>query len=234
MKKFLSIFCVLTILSSSGVYAQSGNVKKDAFDIYLRNGYIKYINSHKNVSNKPCVPVETTTSAAVEKPTETTTSAVVEKPTETTTSAAVEKPTETTTQSQTSNNPSVNKSIEQQVLDLVNKERTSNGLSPLTLNAEVSKVAQMKSEDMRDKNYFSHTSPTYGSPFDMLKKFNVKYTYAGENIAKGQKTPEAVVNAWMNSEGHRANILNPNYTQMGIGYALKGSTPYWTQMFIKQ
>lgn len=210
MKKFLSIFCVLTILSSSGVYAQSGNVKKDAFDIYLRNGYIKYINSHKNVSNKPCVPVETTTSAAVEKP------------------------TETTTQSQTSNNPSVNKSIEQQVLDLVNKERTSNGLSPLTLNAEVSKVAQMKSEDMRDKNYFSHTSPTYGSPFDMLKKFNVKYTYAGENIAKGQKTPEAVVNAWMNSEGHRANILNPNYTQMGIGYALKGSTPYWTQMFIKQ
>lgn len=221
MKKFLSIFCALTILSSSGVYAQSGNVKKDAFDIYLRNGYIKYINSNKNV-NKPCIPVETTTTS------------VVEKPIETTTLAVVEKPVETTTQSQTSQQPSVNKSIEQQVLDLVNKERTANGLNALTLNVEVSKVAQMKSEDMRDKNYFSHTSPTYGSPFEMLKKFNVKYTYAGENIAKGQKTPEAVVNAWMNSEGHRANILNPNYTQMGIGYALKGSTPYWTQMFIKQ
>lgn len=221
MKKFLSIFCALTILSSSGVYAQSRNVKKDAFDIYLRNGYIKYINSNKNVSNKPCIPVETTTTT------------VVEKPTETTTATVVEKPTETTTQSQVSQQPSVNKSIEQQVLDLVNKERTANGLSTLILNVEVSKVAQMKSEDMRDKNYFSHTSPTYGSPFDMLKKFNVNYTYAGENIAKGQKTPEAVVNAWMNSEGHRANILNPNYTQMGIGYALKGSTPYWTQMFIK-
>ncbi len=92
-------------------------------------------------------------------------------------------------------------------------------------------MAQIKAEDMRDNNYFSHTSPTYGSPFDMMKKYGITYSSAGENIAKGQKTPEAVVNAWMNSEGHRANILNESFTQMGLGYA-SDSTTYWSQMFI--
>ena len=83
---------------------------------------------------------------------------------------------------------------------------------------------------MKNNNYFSHTSPTYGSPFDMMKQFGISYKTAGENIAKGQKTPEAVVNAWMNSEGHRSNILNANYTQMGLGYT--NGTVYWCQMFI--
>ncbi len=124
------------------------------------------------------------------------------------------------------------KGVEGQVVALVNKERTSRGLKPLTQNWQVSRVARYKADDMRDKNYFNHTSPTYGSPFDMLKSFNVAYRSAGENIAKGQKTPEAVVTAWMNSEGHRRNILDPNYTQIGVGYSQGGSTTYWTQMFI--
>lgn len=85
---------------------------------------------------------------------------------------------------------------------------------------------------MKDKNYFSHTSPTYGSPFDMMKKFNISYKSAGENIAKGQKTPQAVVNAWMNSEGHRKNILSKSFTEIGVGYIQGNNTTYWTQMFI--
>lgn len=124
-------------------------------------------------------------------------------------------------------------SLEEQVVVLVNKERAKAGVKPLTMNWEVQRVARYKSNDMRDKNYFSHESPTYGSPFDMLKKFNIKYSTAGENIAKGQKTAEAVMNSWMNSEGHRKNILNPNFTEIGVGYSAGKSTTYWTQLFIK-
>ncbi len=83
---------------------------------------------------------------------------------------------------------------------------------------------------MHDKRYFSHQSPTYGSPFDMMKQFGITYRTAGENIAMGQSTPQAVVNAWMNSEGHRANILNASFTQIGMGYVADGH--YWTQQFI--
>lgn len=142
----------------------------------------------------------------------------------TTTKPTTEASTETTTISQDSLNYST------QVLNLVNKHRRENGLKELTLNSNLSNVAQIKAEDMKNNNYFSHTSPTYGSPFDMMKQFGISYKTAGENIAKGQKTPEAVVNAWMNSEGHRANILNANYTQMGLGYT--NGTVYWCQMFI--
>ncbi|SHI22268.1 uncharacterized protein, YkwD family [Sporobacter termitidis DSM 10068] len=123
-----------------------------------------------------------------------------------------------------------NKSYEQQVVDLVNEQRAANGLSALTLSEKLSDAARAKSQDMHDKNYFSHTSPTYGSPFDMLKTFGISYKAAGENIAMGQATPEEVVNAWMNSPGHRANILNSAYTQIGVGYVADGS--YWTQLFI--
>ena len=124
-------------------------------------------------------------------------------------------------------------SYQQQVLDLVNAERTKRGISALTLDSNLSSVATKKSQDMVNKNYFDHTSPTYGSPFDMMKQFGISYRTAGENIAKGQKNPQEVVTAWMNSEGHRKNILNPNFTNLGVGIAKdsKGTT-YWTQMFI--
>ena len=143
----------------------------------------------------------------------------------TTTKPNIESSTETTTIFQSNSNYST------QVLNLVNKHRRENGLKELTLNSNLSNVAQIKADDMKSNDYFSHTSPTYGSPFDMIKQFGISYKTAGENIAKGQKTPEAVVNAWMNSEGHRANILNSNYTQMGLGYTANGAV-YWCQMFI--
>lgn len=119
---------------------------------------------------------------------------------------------------------------ESEVIRLTNEARKQNGLAPLSTNWELSRVARYKSQDMVDKRYFSHTSPTYGSPFDMMKSFGISYRAAGENIAYGQRTPQEVVTAWMNSPGHRANILNASFTQIGVGYVASGN--YWTQMFI--
>ncbi len=121
---------------------------------------------------------------------------------------------------------------EKKVVELVNEIRTENGLPKLAHDWELSRVARYKSQDMKDNKYFSHTSPVYGSPFDMIKNFGISYRSAGENIARGYSTPEAVVNGWMNSSGHRANILNSSYTRIGIGYVKSGN--YWTQMFIRQ
>ena len=131
------------------------------------------------------------------------------------------------------NVPTVDSSVsayEAEVIRLVNEIRVENGLEPLTQDWQLSRVARYKSQDMKDLGYFSHTSPTYGSPFNMMKSFGISYRAAGENIAKGYKTPAQVVDAWMNSPGHRANILNSTYTHIGVGYVASGS--YWTQMFI--
>lgn len=105
-----------------------------------------------------------------------------------------------------------------QVVDLVNKERAKAGLNPLTSDEKLTKVAMIKAQDMYDNNYFDHQSPTLGSPFDLMRAQDVQYRTAGENIAKGQRTPEEVMNAWMNSQGHRQNILNSNYTAIGVAY----------------
>lgn len=121
-------------------------------------------------------------------------------------------------------------SYEEEVVQLVNAIRRENGLGELSLNWELSRVARYKSQDMVDKHYFSHTSPTYGSPFQMMRAFGLSYRTAGENIAYGYSSPQAVVTGWMNSEGHRKNILNPSFTQIGVGYVSQGH--YWTQMFI--
>ena len=125
-------------------------------------------------------------------------------------------------------------SYEQQVVNLVNKERAAAGLSALKVNTKLANVAETKAADLRDENYFSHTSPKYGSPFDMMKQFGISYTAAGENIAKGQRTPEEVMNGWMNSQGHRENILNANFTEIGVGYVTDSNgTGYWVQEFIR-
>ena len=129
--------------------------------------------------------------------------------------------------------PQVDSSVtafENEVIRLVNEIRVKNGLSALNTNWELSRIARYKSQDMVSNRYFSHTSPTYGSPFQMIKSFGLAYQSAGENIAYGQTTPQAVVNAWMNSSGHRANILNSSYKQIGVGYVANGH--YWTQLFI--
>ena len=119
---------------------------------------------------------------------------------------------------------------EAEVIRLVNEIRRQNGLGELTASAELSHVARLKSQDMHDKGYFDHTSPTYGSAFDMLRSFGISYRTAGENIAYGYSTPQAVVDAWMNSSGHRANILNASYTQIGVGHVQDGN--YCTQIFV--
>lgn len=126
------------------------------------------------------------------------------------------------------------KTAENRVITLVNAERAKAGLSPLKANWQLSRVARYKSQDMIDKGYFSHTSPTYGSPFTMIQSFGLKFSAAGENIAMGQQTPEQVMAAWMNSPGHRSNILSPAYSEIGVGLAKSPSgVCYWTQMFIK-
>lgn len=120
------------------------------------------------------------------------------------------------------------------VLNLVNRERLKQGLQPLKLSDKLTSIANTKAQDMAKNGYFSHTSPTYGSPFDMLHQFGVSYSNAGENIAAGQKTPEQVMKDWMNSSGHRANILNKDYTLLGVGYTTGGNYgTEWVQLFIR-
>lgn len=122
---------------------------------------------------------------------------------------------------------------ELKMLSLVNKEREKAGISPLVMDEELVKIARLKSQDLIDKNYFSHQSPTYGDPFAMMKNFGVTYSYAGENLA-GNHSVEKAHESLMNSPGHRANILNPNYTKIGIGIVEGG--PYgimFTQLFIR-
>lgn len=124
-------------------------------------------------------------------------------------------------------------SFEDEVVRLVNQERAKHDLAALQSDWELARVARYKSEDMRDLRYFNHTSPTYGSPHDMIRNFGISYRASGENIAAGQTSAQAVFNAWMNSSGHRQNILSANYTHIGVGYAKGGSYGhYWTQMFI--
>ena len=123
-------------------------------------------------------------------------------------------------------------SDEQEVFNLINQQRANNGLPALKMDSEVQRVARIKAQDMVNNNYFSHTSPTYGSPFDMLKSFKVSYRTAGENIA-GNSSNSGAVNAWMNSPGHRANILNSSFNYTGIG-VVTGSKygKIYVQMFI--
>ncbi|MCZ8532480.1 CAP domain-containing protein [Psychrobacillus psychrodurans] len=118
----------------------------------------------------------------------------------------------------------------QQVVDLTNKERAKAGLQALQIDTKLTQSAQAKSQDMKNKNYFSHTSPTYGSPFDQMKSMGITYKSAAENIAMGQRSPAEVVDAWMKSPGHKANIMNGSFTHIGVG--LSDSGYYWTQQFI--
>ena len=135
--------------------------------------------------------------------------------------------------SSSSNNTQVSLSQDElEVFNLINQKRVTNGLKALSIDKETVVVARDKAKDMVYNNYFSHTAPTYGSPFDMLKKYGVSYKTAGENLA-GNSSNAKAVEAWMNSEGHRANILNSSYNYTGIGVV--SSNKYgkiYVQMFI--
>jgi len=184
-------------------------------------------NNNNNNQNKPENPVnsEPTKQTPKESENRTTTPQQPQKPTESSTNPS------TSTEKPNNSNVSQSSSVEKEVARLVNLERQKVGLAPLTFSEEISKVARLKSQDMADKNYFSHTSPTYGDPFQMMKTFGIKYGYAGENIAKGYRDAQSVMNGWMNSSGHKANILNSNFKKIGVGYVQANGTTYWTQMF---
>lgn len=135
----------------------------------------------------------------------------------------------------TSNDETADKDASEQaqaVLKIVNQERAKQGLKALILDKKLNNVAQLKAEDMKKNNYFDHNSPTLGSPFDLMRSQGVSYRTAGENIAAGQQSAQAVMNSWMNSSGHRANILNANYTKLGVGFCTGGRMgTYWVQEF---
>lgn len=144
-------------------------------------------------------------------------------PTKPTTPTTPTKPTTPTTPTDTTAS-----SYASQVVTLVNQERAKAGLKPLTTRADLANMAMAKAKDMKNNNYFDHNSPTYGSPFDMMKSWGISYRTAGENIAMGQRTPQEVMTAWMNSPGHKANILNASFTTIGVAY-YQGE---WVQEFI--
>lgn len=190
----------------------------------------------KQVEQKPVAPKPVAAKPAVQKPVEQ--KPVTEKPAPAPTPVA-EKPVEQ--KPATPSQPVQEKpatpaasisAIEQQVLTLTNQERAKGGLKPLAADAPLMASARAKSSDMSTNNYFAHNSPTLGSPFDQMKASGINYKSAAENIAMGQRTPEEVVKGWMNSPGHRANIMNGNYTHIGIGYDAQGH--YWTQQFIQK
>lgn len=115
-----------------------------------------------------------------------------------------------------------------EVVDIVNQERSKAGLKPLSMDKELSKMATDKAKDMAKNNYFDHNSPTYGSPFDMMKQYDISFRTAGENIAEGQRSAKEVMKDWMNSSGHRKNIMSSSFTTIGVGYY----NGYWVQEFI--
>lgn len=195
--------------------------------IYRYNTNTNVITPVKPQPTKPVTPAEPTQPTAPVNPVEPTKPAEPTKPVE---PKPVEptKPVNPETPAQDYSGLSQD---EAEVVRLVNIERQKAGLAPLKASSQLSNVARMKSKDMADRNYFSHTSPTYGSPFDMMKQFGISYRTAGENIAKGYLSPASVMNGWMNSSGHRANILNSSFGTIGVGAYKVGSTIYWTQMF---
>lgn len=192
------------------------------------NGKTYYLNTKPATTTTVATKPATTTTTPVATKPATTTTAVATKPATTATAPVATQPAATSNTTVSSSNLT----YEQKVAELVNIERKNAGLAPLTLDTAISNVARLKSQDMAKNNYFAHQSPTYGSAGDMLTKYGIKWSAWGENIASGQKTPEAVVTAWMNSPGHRANIMSANFTKLGVGYATNANgTPYWTQMF---
>ena len=125
--------------------------------------------------------------------------------------------------------PAPTDSIVAQFVVLVNQHRASLGLGTLAWHAGVAAVAQAHTQDMVDRNFFSHTNPDGETPWDRLAAAGITYSYAGENIAYGYPSASAVLAAWLASPGHRANIENPNFTHHGVGRV----GTYWTHVFIK-
>nr|WP_317359284.1 CAP domain-containing protein [uncultured Tyzzerella sp.] len=232
MKKFIITTFALTLFSTANVFGASGYQDNSIYDFLTINGKpVKEYNFNNNQDKPEEKPQNKPNNKPQEKPNNKPNNKPEEKPQNKPNNKPQEKPNSKPDNSiNNDNNLSSISPVEQEVVRLVNIERQKAGLAPLKIDTKLSNVARLKSEDMKKKGYFSHTSPTYGSPFDMLKQFNITYKTAGENIAKGQKTAQSVVDAWMNSEGHRRNILSKSFTHIGVGESSK----HWTQLFISK
>ncbi len=175
-------------------------------------------------------PPPTATNTPLPPPTSTNTNTPNLPPTPTKTQA--EEPTQTNTP--TTCNPSGNSVYESQVIALINQERADEGVPPLSSQSQLTSAARIHSADMACNGFFSHTSPTTGSPYNRITAQGYSYSAAGENIAAGYSSAASVVDTWMNSADHRANILSPNYVHIGVGYAYWGDSTYgayWTAVF---
>ncbi|ODV56274.1 CAP domain-containing protein [Lysinibacillus fusiformis] len=226
MKKTLTAICATFLLAapiqiaSAATNTTEGNSVKQTTNCKV---YYKWSNNHKwNIQ----FPQASTPS----KDTPTTNNNNTATTPNNNQSSQNEKPATPPTSSTPSTTTSDVNAFEQEVVKLTNAERTKAGLSPLQTDDKLMAAAREKSQDMQSNNYFSHTSPTFGSPFDRMKALGIAYKSAGENIAQGQRSPQEVVQAWMDSPGHRANILNGKFTHIGVGYVKSGN--YWTQQFI--
>lgn len=228
MKKTLTAICATFLLAapiqlaSAASNTTEGNLANQTTNckVYYNNNW----SNHKWVITKP----HTTTPS---KDTQTNTNQQNNQQTNQQNQQNNTTTTPPTTSTPTTTTSDVN-AFEQEVVKLTNAERTKAGLKALQTDDKLMAAAREKSQDMQSKQYFSHTSPTFGSPFDRMKALGITYKSAGENIAQGQRTPQEVVQAWMDSPGHRANILNANYTHIGVGYVKSGN--YWTQQFIQK
>ncbi len=220
-KKIIALASVLLIvLSSTSVFAATTNCTS----VNYRNELSNLLNN-KNIRCELTVNGKTVDLNSIDWKTVLKQYESAERP-----AATVEKPAATLENNKAGS--SSNLTYEQKVVELVNVERQKAGLPALKMDSAISNLARAKSKDMAVNNYFAHQSPTYGSAGDMLKQYGISWRAWGENIAAGQRTPEIVVNAWMNSSGHRANILSSNFSKIGVGYVTNSSgRPYWTQIF---
>lgn len=249
MKKFRKIVIIAAVMAMvlvpiQSTMAASNCVEYNGYKVYYGNDawqqtqnrgvdvIYNWYNTYLNNYNKPQPAPTTAPVAPTPSAVPTAAPAPTAAPTVAPTPAPTVKPTPVPTVAPTQN-PSTSGQLsasEQKMVDLVNQERAKAGVAALKVDTELSRVARIKSQDMKDNNYFSHTSPTYGSPFEMMKSFGIKYRAAGENLAKHGSVDSAHVGL-MNSEGHRKNILNPNFTHIGIGIV---DNRYYTQMFISK
>ncbi len=205
---------------------------KDVVNTLKKNGVkgvtlsnIDDIKGLKNILANIKKNCKTTTqnSTTTAKPTPTKAPAATTKPTPS------KAPTTTTTPQTTTSSSSELSNYADQVLKLVNQERAKAGLPALTTSKTLQAAANKRAQEIVQS--FSHTRPNGSSPFTVLKEYGISYNSAGENIAYGQKTPAAVMNAWMNSSGHRANILKNGFGKVGIGVYKVNGVLYWTQLF---
>lgn len=219
------IIAMLLVMSviTPGVFAYTGQYYS-TFHRINNMGYLPYINVFNLYRNNPVIDKDNNPDNS---------KAPQQEEEKNTVAQPSEVPAETGKKTEANNAQWMLSDREKEMLNYINEERAKAGLAPLKVDPELSRVARIKSQDMVDNGYFSHVSPTYGSPFEMMKSFGIKYRAAGENIARNSSVLKAHV-ALMNSEGHRKNILSKTFTHIGIGIVdnkgVGGITV--TQMFI--